>query len=79
LPVGIELKNVELYFQDETRIGQQGSNTRIWAPKGTRPRAVKQKQFISTNIFGAICPEQDKSFAIILPDKDSASMEFFLD
>jgi len=79
LPEGVEIKNVELYFQDETRIGQQGSTTRIWAPKGTRPRVVRQKQFISTNIFGAICPEQDKSFAMILPDKDTPTMELFLE
>ena len=38
---------VEIWFQDEARIGQQGSLTRIWAPTGTRPRAVKQQQFIS--------------------------------
>lgn len=79
MPIGIKLKDVELYFQDETRIGQQGSTTRIWAPKGTRPRVVRQKQFISTNIFGAICPAQDKGFALVLPDKDSPTMELFLE
>lgn len=79
MPINIKLQDVEIYFQDETRIGQQGSTTRIWANKGTRPRVVRQKQFISTNIFGAICPKQDKSFALILPDKDTAAMELFLE
>ena len=72
------MKNVEIYFQDEARIGQQGSTTRIWAPKGTRPRVVRQRQFISANIFGAVCPSQDSAFALILPDKDTAMMQLFI-
>lgn len=78
LPAGVELKDVLLYFQDESRIGQQGSTTRMWAKQGTRPCAIKQKQFISANIFGAVCPEQDSSFALILPDKDTSMMQLFL-
>ena len=42
-------------MQDESRVGQQGSLTRIWAPTGTRPRKVKQQQFISAYIYGAAC------------------------
>lgn len=72
------MKKVELYFQDESRIGQQGSTTRIWAKKGTRPRVEKQKQFISANIFGAVCPDKDKGFALILPHKDTQTMQLFL-
>ena len=79
MPAGVELKDVELYFQDESRVGQQGSTTRIWAKKGTRPRVVKQKQFISANIFGAVCPAQDKGFALVLPYKDTSLMQLFLD
>ena len=73
------MKNVEIHFQDESRIGQQGSTTRIWAQKGTRPQVVKQKQFISANIFGTVCPKYDKSFALILPHKDTSMMQLFLD
>jgi hypothetical protein len=40
-----DLNKVDVWFQDETRVGQQGSITRIWAEKGTRPRAVRQQQF----------------------------------
>jgi hypothetical protein len=45
LPADTDLNKVDVWFQDETRIGQQGSITRIWAKKGTRPRAVRQQQF----------------------------------
>ena len=29
-------------FFDEARFGQKGTITRVWAPKGSRPRAVRQ-------------------------------------
>ncbi|VVM18678.1 Mobile element protein [uncultured Gammaproteobacteria bacterium] len=45
LPTDTDLNKVDVWFQDETRIGQQGSITRIWAEKGTRPR-----QFVSSNL-----------------------------
>jgi len=32
-------KPIEIWFQDEARIGQQGTLTRLWARRGTRPRA----------------------------------------
>jgi len=78
IPEGVDLNVVDIYFQDETRIGQQGSTTRIWAKKGTRPRVVRQKQFISANIFGAVCSERDNGFALVLPDKDTNAMRLFL-
>ncbi len=31
-------KTLEVWFQDEARVGQKGTVTRIWAPQGTRPR-----------------------------------------
>ncbi|WP_268934998.1 hypothetical protein [Spartinivicinus ruber] len=37
-------------------MGQQNTCTRIWAEKGTRPRVVKQQQFESAYLFGAVCP-----------------------
>ena len=70
---------VEIWFQDEARIGQQGSLTRIWAPTGTRPRVVKQQQFISSYIFGAICPEKNKAAAIASPVANTFSLQFHLD
>ena len=79
MPAGVDLKDVVIGFQDESRIGQQGSTTRMWAKQGTRPCAIKQKQFISANIFGVVCPAQDSSFALILPDKDTEMMQLFLD
>jgi len=39
---------IEVWWQDESHIGQQGSLSRVWAAKGTRPRVIRQKQFLST-------------------------------
>ena len=38
-------KTVEVWFQDEARVGQQGRLTRIWAEKGKRQRIPKDMRF----------------------------------
>lgn len=68
----------EVWWQDEMRVGQQGSLSRVWAPKGTRPRVVRQRQFLSTYIFGACCPDKDKSCGLILPRVDTDMMQMHL-
>jgi len=70
---------VDIWFQDEARVGQQGRTTRIWATKGTRPRAFKQLQFTNTYIFGAVCPSKNLSAALIMPYVGTVSMEKHLE
>ena len=48
-------------------MGQQGSITRMWVPKGSRPRAIRQQQFEYAYIFGAACPAKDKALGLVLP------------
>lgn len=52
--------------------------TRIWALKGTRPRVVRQQQFIAAYIFGAVCPQEDKGVAVIMPHADTHAMQIHL-
>lgn len=40
-------EEVQLWFEDEARFGQHGTLTRVWARKGSRPRAVRQIQYTS--------------------------------
>jgi len=40
LPKNIDKSNVDIWSQDESRVGQQGSLTRIWAKRGTRPQSA---------------------------------------
>lgn len=58
---------VEVWFQDEARVGQQGTLTRIWAKRGTRPRALRDRRFNWAYLFGAICPARGVGSALVLP------------
>ena len=78
LPKNVERSTVDIWSQDETRVGQQGSLSRIWATRGTRPRKVKQQQFISTYIYGAACHDTGQACALILPHTNTVSMNRFL-
>jgi hypothetical protein len=75
IPWNVTLKNVDVWFQDEARFGQQNTTTRLWAVKGTRPRAVKQQQFQYAYLFGAVCPATGDTEAIIAPCMNMDLME----
>ena len=79
LPNNIAPEIVDIWQQDESRFGQQGSSSRIWSPIGLRIRKVKQKQFISTYIFGAACAKTGQSFGLILPSVNTENMQLYLD
>lgn len=74
IPADVDLANVDIWFQDEARVGQQGTVTRLWAPTGTRPRAVRQLQYEYAYIFGAVCPAQDTGVALIMPAVNNEAM-----
>ena len=78
LPDNIDTEKVEIWLEDETRVGQQGSLTGIWAKKGTRPRKVKQRQFISTYLYVAACHKTGQSYAVVLPYANTKAMSIFL-
>lgn len=75
---GINSDDIDVWFQDEARVGQRGTQTRIWASTGTRPRVVRQQQFLSAYIYGAVCPKTGQSSALILPDSNTESMQLHL-
>ena len=56
LPDRVKGKSLEIWFQDEARVGQQGTLTRIWAKRGIRPCAPRDTRYKSSYIFGAACP-----------------------
>jgi len=65
---------VEVWFQDEARIGQKNSLTRVWGQTGSRPVAPKDLGFASAYLFGAVCPSQGKAAALIMPICNTAAM-----
>jgi hypothetical protein len=79
LPEGVTMKNVEIWFQDEARVGQRGTVTRIWAGRGSRPRVIRQQQFEYAYIFGAVCPMKDQAVGLVLPTIGTFCMQKHLD
>ncbi len=67
-------KAIEVWFQDEARIGQKNGRTRIWARKGTRPRLPADQRYKSAYLFGAVCPERDTGAALMLPWANTDAM-----
>lgn len=74
LPEGVGLGDVDIWFQDEARVGQRGTVTRAWARKGTRPRLTKQQQFEYAYLFGAVCPQKDLAVGLVLPVVNTRAM-----
>eukprot|EP01037_Dinobryon_pediforme_P020049 gene20049-20580_t len=72
-------EDVQLWFQDEARVGQKGRNVHIWYEKGIRPTALTDRRFKSAYIYGAVRPGSDDAFALVLPRADTAMMQIFLD
>src|SRR4029077_19750648 len=69
---------VELWFQDEARIGQKNSLPRVWGQTGSRPAAPKDLGFASAYVFGAVCPSQGKAAALIMPTCNTTAMNHHL-
>ena len=78
MPANAAGKPVEIWFQDEARVGQQGSLEYIWAPTGSRPRAVRDNRRDSVYLFGALCPARATGAAVILPAANSEAMSIHL-
>ena len=71
--------DIELWWQDEARVGQKNKITRRWAPRGTRPRAPKDQRTTSAYIFGAICPDRGVGAGLVLPRCNTQAMQWHLD
>ena len=69
---------IEIWFQDEARIGQKNKITRRWAKRGTRPSAPHDQRTKSAYIFGAICPMKGKAAGLVLPFCNTETMNLHL-
>ena len=76
LPAGTPL---EIWFQDEARIGQKNGLARQWARRGTRPRQPADQRYDNAYLFGAICPARGVGAALALPFADTEAMQLHLD
>jgi transposase len=67
LPPEAQGKPIEAWFQDEARVGQQGTLTYVWAGRGSRPPAPRDNRHHSVWPFGAVCPARGAAAGLALP------------
>ena len=72
-------KEVPVYFQDEARFGTQGTITRVWALKGSRPRAVRQNGREWLYVLMAVRAATGATSALIMPTLNTAVVNLFLE
>ena len=69
---------IELWWQDEARVGQQGTLTRVWAPKGSRPPAPRDQRYRWAYLFGAVCSARGVGAGLVLPAANGHAMNLHL-
>lgn len=78
LPPEAAGKPIEIWWQDEARVGQQGTLTRVWAERGSRPVAPRDLRYEWAYLFGAVCPARGVGAALVLPHANAAMMNLHL-
>ena len=69
---------VQLWCEDEARVGQKGRVCHRWYERGVRPPGLADKRFESLYLFAACRPGTDQAFALALPEATTAAMSLFL-
>jgi transposase len=69
---------IEIWHQDEARVGQQGTLTYVWADKGSRPAALRDQRRQSAYLFGAVCADRGVGAALVLPYANAEAMSLHL-
>ena len=72
------LLTTEPSCKDEARIDQQGTLTRVWAERGSRPWAPRDQRYAWAYLFGAICPARGTGAALVLPFANADMMNLHL-
>src|SRR3954470_3426742 len=72
-------REVRVYFEDEARFGTQGTITRVWARRGSRPRAVRQNGREWLYVLMAVCATTGAASALIMPELNAAVVNLFLE
>jgi transposase len=69
---------IEWWFQDEARVGQQGTLTNVWAETGSRPARVRQTEYEWVYLYAAVNPLTGASSAMLAPTVNTAYMNAHL-
>ena len=71
-------KQVEIWVQDESRFGQKGCLSHVWAPRGSRPVMPLQNEYEWVYLYGAVNPKTGESCALVLPWANTEMMQLHL-
>jgi hypothetical protein len=71
-------KPIKLWWQNEARIGQQGSLTYVWADKGSLPRAPGDQRYDWAYLLGVVGPARGVGAALVLPFVNTEAMNLHL-
>ena len=84
LPPEAKGRPLEIWWQGsspkamDARVGQQGTLTRVWAERGSRPAAPKDLRYEWAYLFGAVCPARGTGAALVLPHANAGMMNLQL-
>ena len=71
-------QRLRVFFQDESRFGQQGTTTNVWARRGSRPSAVRQTDYEYLWVLGTVCPETGQAEGLLSPRLNTDVINVFL-
>jgi len=74
LPEAARDKPIEIWFQDEARVGQQGTLSRLWAERGSRPAIPRDQRYTWAYLFGAVCPARGTGAGLVMPRANAEAM-----
>ena len=67
-------KAVELWAQDEARLGLKPIARRVWSPRGTRPRSCGRTRYEWLYLYGFVRPRTGQTFGVLLPRVNAGRM-----
>src|SRR5919199_4640453 len=70
---------LQLWCQDEARVGQKGRGARVWYERGLRPEGIIDHRYASAWLDAAVRPGTDEAFALVIPEVSAGAMQAFLD
>jgi transposase len=70
---------IEVWGEDEARLGLKPILRRVWAPRGERPRSLHHPRYEWLWVFAAVHPRTGRVFWLVLPHLAAEMMQLFLD
>ncbi|MBI0534381.1 IS630 family transposase [Roseomonas sp. KE2513] len=72
-------QRIELWFQDEARVGQKGRTGHRWWARGQRPRGLCDQRHDWTYLDATVRPATGEGFALVLPVVSTTATSVFLE